>query len=58
MALPFAVNDAEKTEPIFGTIDSQYSIEEYLDKARKILIARPELGQLGRLIDNIRKCPT
>ena len=37
--------------------DSKYSLQEYLDKAKEILIARPELGRLGRLIDKI-KCET
>ncbi len=58
VALAFGVDDTGKKEPRFDTVDSQYSMEEYLDKARQILIARPELGQLGRLIDNIGECPT
>ena len=55
VALAFADDDAGKKEPRFGTIDSQYSINEYLDKTREILIARPELGKLGKLIDNVEK---
>ena len=50
VALAFA--DKKGTEPKYGSDDSPYSIEEYLDKAKEILIDRPELGELGRLIDN------
>ena len=50
VALAFA--DKKGTRPTYGSVDSPYSIEEYLDKAKRILIERPELGELGRLIDN------
>ena len=53
VALAFA--DKKGTEPKYGSDDSPYSIEEYLDKAKEILIDRPELGELGRLIDNAEK---
>jgi hypothetical protein len=53
VALAFA--DKEGTKASFGDIDSPYSIKEYLDKAKEILIERPELGKLGKLIDNIGK---
>jgi len=39
----------------FGTDDSPYSIEKYLNKAKETLIDRPELSKLGRLIDNAEK---
>jgi len=56
VALAFASDHAGKNEPGLDAVDGQYSIEEYLDEARKILIARPELGHLGRLIDEMGKC--
>ena len=49
VALAFADKKGEKGR--FGDDDSPYSIEEYLDKAKDILIERPELYELGRLID-------
>ena len=52
VALAFADDDREKVESRFGNLDSQYSLAEYLEKAREILMARPELGNLGKLIDN------
>ena len=54
VALAFADDDNDKRESKFGYDDSPYSLEEYLDKAREILVARPELGGLGRLIDEIK----
>jgi hypothetical protein len=53
VALAFA--DKKRMEPQYGSDDSLYSIEEYLDKAKEILIERPELGELGRLIDKINR---
>ena len=47
VALAFADDDNDKRESKFGYNDSPYSLEEYLDKAKEILIARPELGGLG-----------
>jgi len=49
VALAFA--DKKGMKPEYGSIDSPYSMEEYLNKAREILIERPELIELGRLID-------
>ena len=54
VALAFADDDKDKRESKFGYDDSPYSLEEYLDKAKKILKARPELDRLGRLIDEIK----
>ena len=54
VALAFADDDNDKGESKFGYDDSPYSLEEYLDKAKEILIARPELEQLGRLIHKIK----
>ena len=51
VALAFA--DTEGSKSKYSSEDSPYSIEEYLDKAKEILIDRPELGELGRLIDKI-----
>ena len=51
VALAFADDDKDKRESKFGYDDSPYSLQEYLDRAREILIARPELDQLERLID-------
>ena len=36
----------------FGQVDSQYSVDDYLTKAEKVLAERPDLVELGRLIDN------
>ena len=52
VALAFA--DKKGTIPTYGTVNSQYSLKEYLDKAKKILIERPELVELGKLIDNTK----
>ncbi len=53
VALAFA--DTKGTKARFGDDDSPYSIEEYLDKAKEILIERPELCELGKLINNAEK---
>jgi hypothetical protein len=53
VALSFA--DKEGEEARFGNEDSPHTIQEYLDKAKKILTERPELCELGRLIDNAGK---
>ena len=53
VALAFADKKGERA--IFGNDDSPYSVEEYLDKAKEILIERPELDNLGRLIDKTEK---
>ena len=58
VALAFADDNTEKRESKFGYDNSKYSLQEYLDRAKEILIARPELGRLGRLIDNIGECST
>jgi len=58
VALAFADDDKEKRESKFGYDDSKYSLQEYLDKAREILLARPELGNLGKLIDKVEKSST
>jgi hypothetical protein len=52
VALAFADDDNGKRESKFGYNNSPYSLEEYLDKAKEILRTRPELGDLGKLIDN------
>jgi len=51
LLVALAFIDKEGTKSKFGVDDSPYSVEEYLDKAKEILIARPELSELGRLID-------
>ena len=51
VALAFA--DKKGMKPKYGSDDSPYSIKEYLEKAKDILIERPELYELGRLIDKI-----
>jgi len=35
----------------FGQVDSQYSLDDYLAKAEKVLAERPELAMLGRVLD-------
>jgi hypothetical protein len=37
----------------FGQVDSQYSLDDCLTKAEKVLAKRPDLVELGRLIDNL-----
>jgi len=37
----------------FGQVDSQYSLDDYLTKAKKVLAERPDLVELGRLIDSL-----
>ena len=37
----------------FGQVDSQYSFDDCLTKAEKVLAERPDLVELGRLIDNL-----
>jgi hypothetical protein len=54
VALAFADDEKEKAGPGVGNFDNQYSLKEYLDKAKEILTARPELRRLGRLIDEIK----
>lgn len=49
-----AFEEEEAVNIRFDINDNSYSIKEYLDKANNILIKRPELGELGRMIDNIR----
>jgi len=49
VALAFA--DTEGSKSKYSSEDSPYSKEEYLEKAKEILIKRPELSKLGRLID-------
>jgi len=49
VALAFA--DKKEMKPEYSSVDSPYSMEEYLDKAKEILVERPELIELGRLID-------
>ena len=52
-ALAFA--DKKGMKPTYGSADSLYSMEEYLDKAKEIFISRPEPSKLGKLIDNAKK---
>mgnify|MGYP000144441804 CR=1 FL=1 len=54
VALAFSDDDNDKRESKFGYNDSPYSLKEYLDKAKEILTARPELGRLGRMIDETK----
>ena len=54
VALAFADDDKDKRESKFGYDDGPYSLEEYLDRAREILKARPELSGLGKLIEEIK----
>jgi hypothetical protein len=42
----------------FGQIDSQYSLDDYLTKAERVLAERPELACLGRVIDERLKSKT
>ena len=48
-----------KTEAVlrgcFGQVDSQYSLDDYLIKAEKVLAERPDLVELGRRIDNLER---
>ena len=55
LLLALAFVDKKGMKPKYGNDDSPYSIEEYLDKAKEILIERPELCELGKLINNAEK---
>jgi len=48
VALAFADDDAGKKEPRFGSIASQYSMKQYLDKARERYSAA-RIRQLGKV---------
>jgi len=55
MLIALAFIDKKGTVPKYGTVDTPYSVEEYLDKANELFISRPELSELGRLVDNAEK---
>lgn len=55
VALAFADEQREKRELKYGTVDSQCSIEEYLYKAKEILIKRKEVRDLGDKISEKAK---
>jgi len=53
LLVALAFIDEKGTEPKFGGTNSSVSVEEYLDEAKKVLIERPELSELGILIDKM-----
>lgn len=58
VALGFIDEHIEDQELLFGTVYSQYSIEEYLSKAKGILNKRNDLCILGKMIDkNLKFLP-
>ena len=57
VALALTVDDAGNKEPKVDTVDSQYSMEEYSDEARKILIARPELANWDDRLITLENAP-
>ena len=52
IALAYSDDNENDSSLWFGTVDSEYSIEEYLTQAQRTLAERPELRQLGRLIES------
>ena len=52
LLIALAFMDKKGTKPAYGSVDSPYSIEEYLNKAKEIFISRPELNTLKQWIDS------
>jgi hypothetical protein len=50
LLVALAFMDDETNEPKFGTVHSQYPLQEYVARGNKILAERPELIRLGELI--------
>ncbi len=50
VALAF-IDAADNHKDIFGDVDSRHSFEDYLDRANKVLIERPEVNKLGESIE-------
>ena len=55
VALAFADEHIENQEAKYGTFDSQYSVEEYLTKAKEILTKRKDLIKLAEKINEKAK---
>lgn len=55
VALAFADVQAEKQKAKYGTCDSQYSVEEYLTKAKEILTKREDLRIFAEKINEKEK---
>jgi hypothetical protein len=56
VALAFIDNDVPGVlTDRFGDVDSQHTFDDYLARAKEVLAERPELAQLGRLIDEEEK---
>ena len=55
VALAFIDDELTDNQPKFGTIESQYSLDEYFKMAKKILAKKPELKNLGKMIAELNK---
>ncbi len=49
VALAF-IDDGDNTKDEFGDPNSRHSIEDYIDRANKVLIERPEVNKLGEVV--------
>ena len=50
VALAFINDEAADNQPKFDVFDSQYSTDEYFEMAKKVLVKKPELRKLGKMI--------
>jgi hypothetical protein len=57
IALAFADVRGENRKPKYGTFNSRCSIEEYLDRAKKVLTERTDLVELVEKINEKAKLP-
>ena len=48
LALAFIDDERTGNQPEFGSVDSQYSLEEYFEGAKAVLAQRPELKKLAQ----------
>jgi hypothetical protein len=58
IALAFMDDDVEDPSVKFGWVDSPYSLQEYVLRAKMVLAARHDLKSLARLIEKRPKDPS
>jgi len=56
VALGFIDKHIKQEELRFGSVDSQFSIEEYISRAKIVLDKRNDLSILGKMIEEKAKC--
>ena len=56
VALGFIDDHIKEEELRFGSVDSQFSIEEYISRAKIVLDKRNDLSILGKMIEEKAKC--